>query len=271
MRRLFALIFLVLFALPARADEIAPEMIGAELRAKATAELRALQATMTDAEKKRLVGLYLAIDPDASDALAQAACDDDGDYVIVVSDAMLRLVDDVAHAASDDEANGSHRLEDHAAFLAASQVPGKRLLPPPPGFYAAARGASQEDRLREALDFVLAHELERLRAGELACPRPTATKEHGDDEWTSTEKLAAQQAAAALYPRHAADRDRGAVARVLAVRGSLDGAVALTRFFDAVSGSRFAPSYARWHPPAGRRALVEHCRTTADSSVDCRL
>jgi hypothetical protein len=268
-KRILALL-LFLFAVPARADEIAPEMIAAELRMKAGAELRALQATMTDAERKRLVGLYVAFDPSMSDALAQAACDDDGDYVIVVSDAMLRLVDDVAHAASDDEANGSHRLEDHAAFLAASQVAGKRLLPPPPGFYAPIVGASQEDRLREAIDFVLAHELERLRAGDLVCAHPTATKEHGDDEWTDAERRAANEAAVALYPRHASERDRAAAARVAVARGAVDGALALTRFFDAAS--RFSPSYARLHPAAGRRAIVEHCRLlTPDPPVDCRL
>jgi hypothetical protein len=162
--------------LGARADELAPELLTEELHEKARRELRVLEATLDEADRRKLVGTYVAFDPSASDPLAMAACDDDGDSVVVVSEAMLRLVDDVAHAESDDEATGTHRLEEHAAFLAASQLPGRRLLPPPPGFYAPLRGTSCEERLREALAFVLAPELERLRAGDLVCPHPTAPR-----------------------------------------------------------------------------------------------
>jgi hypothetical protein len=234
-------------ARPARGDEIAPELVTLELRNKASAELRSL---LNDADKKKLVGIYLAFDPTPSDPIAMAACDDDGDYVIVLSDAMLRLVDDVGRAASYDEANGTHRLEEYATFLADSQVPGKRVLPPQAGFHDGTRGASADDRLREALAFVIAHEIERLRAGDLVCPHPTPTKEHGDDEWTPAEQRRASETAQAIYPAHQAERDAAAVTRVAASGRAPDGAAALARFFETMSarGRRFRPTYSRLHP-----------------------
>jgi hypothetical protein len=250
MKRVFVLV-LVLFSClapgQASGDEIAPELLTLELRNRAHAELRALVATLSDGERRRLVGLYLAFDPTPSDAIAQVACDDDGDWVIVLSDAMLRLADDVARAASDDEANGTHRVDDHATFLATAQVPGKRVLPPPPGFFSSPPGASHDDRLREALAFLLAHEVERLRAGDLVCPNPTATKEHGDDEWTPAEQARARETARSVYPAQGALRDAMAAGRVARAGRGDKGALALARFFAAVSDRpRF--SYRRDHP-----------------------
>ncbi|NVL73221.1 hypothetical protein HWN77_27055, partial [Escherichia coli] len=83
-----------------------------------------------------------------------------------------------------------------AGFLARSQIPGRRLLPPPPGFYIAQKsGTSQDTRLRESLSFVLAREMTHFRAGDLACPHPTATHESGDDEWTPREQRRALETA----------------------------------------------------------------------------
>ena len=167
----------------ANADEVAPELEGADLRQVAGAELRRLARSMSASEQKRLVGIYAAFDDDASDPIAQVACDDDGDYVIVLSEAMLRLASYLAHGASDDDSAA------YARFVAHSQVPGRRLLPPPAGFFGTRLpGTTFESRLREALSFVIARELAHLRAGDLTCDHPTATHEHGDDAWTAPEQ-----------------------------------------------------------------------------------
>jgi hypothetical protein len=240
--RAILLLFFSLFAVTARADEIAPELLTLELRNKAIAEEKAVFATMSDADKRRLVGTYVAFDPSASDPIVMSACDDDGDYVVVISDAMLRLVDDVARAASYDEANGTHKLDEYAAFLLASQVQGRRVLPPPAGFHSGTRGTAEDDRLREALAFVIAHEVERMRNGDLVCPHPTATKEHGDDVWTADEQRRAAETARPIYPAHQSERDDDAAKRTTR---PLDGAVAIARFFEGAP--RFF-TYAKLHP-----------------------
>lgn len=247
MRAIVGLLLLFSVSSPraARADEIAPELVTLELRNKAVAEEKAIFATLSDADKKRLVGAYVAFHPSASDPIVMAACDDDGDYVVVVSDAMLRLVDDVARAASYDEANGTHKVDDYAAFLVASQVREKRVLPPPRGFFDGPRGTTEEDRLREMLAFLVAHEIERMRAGDLVCAHPTATKEHGDDVWTIDEQKSAVETARSIYPMEASKRDADAAARVEKTGRGKDGAKTLARFF--ALGPSF--TYSRLHPP----------------------
>lgn len=247
----------------AAADEIAPELEVQELRQTAVNEGKRLFEGLDAASKRRLVGLYVAFEDNAADPGAMASCDDDGDYVIVLSDAMLRLAANVARAATQDEESGSRTVEDYASFVARSQVRGRRLLPPPAGFFtAAASGDARETRLREALSFVLARELAHLRAGDLVCARPTATHEHGDDVWTAAEQRWATVAASTLYPGRAAERDAEATSRVVAAGRSEAGALALLRFFvrldsdRAALPARFVPSYAAQHPGAASRVAT---------------
>lgn len=256
----------------ARADEIAPELQTLELRQKTQAEAKRLVAELAPIDRRRLVGVYVAFDADAADPSAMVACDDDGDYVVVVTDAMLRLVATVARAQSDDDSNGTHAVEDYASFLAASQLAGRRLLPPPPGFYASVSPSpdaaiAQETRLREALAFVLARELTHLRAGDLVCAHPTATHENGDDVWTAAERRRALETAATVYPGRATVRDEEAITRVLDSGRSEIGALGLLRFFAQLETDRanaerstekgrrlpFLPTYLVQHPASAAR------------------
>ncbi|HSO35790.1 MAG TPA: hypothetical protein VLT33_24845 [Labilithrix sp.] len=267
---LLRLVLLAVFGLlvlatpaPARADEIAPELETAELRAKAETEAKRLVANLAASDRRRLVGVYVAFDANASDPSAMVACDDDGDYVIVVTDAMLRLASLVARAQSYDEANGSHAIEDYAEFVARSQIPGRRLVPPPSGFFTAPIAEStHESRLREALAFVMARELAHLRAGDLVCGRPTATHEHGDDVWTAAEQQRALETAARIYRGPAATRDAEATTRILEMGRNEEGALGLLRFFAqleierATHGARFSPTYLVQHPNAAARSAT---------------
>ncbi len=247
----------------ALADEIAPELETPELRAKAEAEAKKLFAGLSANDRRRLVGIYVAFDRNDHDPSAMAACDDDGDYVIVVTDALLRLASLVARAQSSDEANGSHAIEDYAEFAARSQVPGRRLVPPPSGFFTApVADSTHHQRLREALAFVMARELAHLRAGDLVCGRPTATHEHGDDEWTPLEQRQALETAARLYPGAAAARDAEATVRILDAGRGEEGALGLLRFLAhldtqrAAHDSRFSPTYLAQHPSSAARAAA---------------
>jgi hypothetical protein len=245
----------------ARADEIAPELETLELRQKAQAEAKKLVAGLAAEDQRRLTGTYVAFDANASDPSAMAACDDDGDYVIVVTDAMLRLASNVARAQSLDEPEGGRRVEEYADFVARSQVSGRRLLPPPAGFYTGPLvSTTHETRLREALSFVLARELTHLRAGDLVCGHPTPTHEVGDDEWTAAEQRRALESGASLYRGRAAERDVEATKRVLDAGRTELGALGLLRFFAqlevgrVVHASRFFPTYLLQHPAAALRA-----------------
>ena len=245
----------------AQADELAPELETFELRQKAQMEAKRLVQDLTANDRRRLTGVYVAFDANASDPSAMAGCDDDGDYVVVITDAMLRLVSLVARAQSDDESNGTHGVEDYASFLATSQLPGRRLLPPPPGFYAATpdTGSAQETRLREALSFVVARELTHFRAGDLVCAHPTATHENGDDVWTASEQRHALETAKTVYPGRAAPRDAEAITRVLAGGRTEQGALGLLRFFAQLETDRgaavkrFVPTYLVQHPDSSAR------------------
>jgi hypothetical protein len=247
----------------ARADEVAPDLEATDLRVKAQGELRRLVSKLPANDQRRLTGVYAAFDANAADPFAQVACDDDGDYVVLLSDAMLRVASHVARAASYDDANGDRKVEDYASFLARSQVPGQRLLPPPPGFYIASRPAdTYEERLAEVVSFVVARELTHLRAGDLVCPKPTATKESGDDVWTRAEQRKAAETASSVYPGRQVERDNEATVRVLEAGRTEEGALALLRFFARVETegqvalSRFRPTYAVHHPSAAMRAAV---------------
>src|SRR5436190_20475249 len=123
----------------AAADEIAPELETLELQKKAQGEMKKLVSGLAANDQRRLVGIYLAFDANASDPSTMAACDDDGDFVIVMTDAMAKLLSNVARAQSFDEANGSHTIEDYAAFLGRTQIHGRRLLTLPPGSFTAQK------------------------------------------------------------------------------------------------------------------------------------
>lgn len=246
---------------PARADELAPELERAQLRAEAQAEVANELAALAPAERKRLVGTYAAIDPDPNDPVAQVACDDDGDHVVVLSEAMLELIAHVARAISADETDGSRKVDDYAVFLARSQKPGRPLFLPPPGFYGAPPAdATYDARFHEILSFVVGRELAHLRAGDLVCPKPTTTKESGDDVWTARERQKASEGASSIYPGRQAERDDAALARMIEHGRSDKGAFAFLRFFARFetearsSGSRFVPGYVALHPDAASRA-----------------
>jgi len=263
-QRLFVLFFLLLFTRTAHADEVAPDLEGSDLRVRAQSEVRRLYQAMPPADQRRLTGVYAAFDSSVSDPIAQVACDDDGDYVILFSDAMLRLISHVARAETHDEATGNRRLSDYATFLARSQIAGRRLLPPPPGFFRTTVPWSPEvyeARLTETLSFVAASELARLRAQELVCPKPTPTKESGDDVWTAAESRKAAETAAKIYRSTPASHDTTAMGAVLDVGHTDRGGLAILQFFvnlETTPQSTFLPTYLMHHPgSAARKANAE--------------
>jgi hypothetical protein len=236
----------------------------------ATLALAAVVQKLPAADRQRIVGAYVAFQADARDPVALAACDDDGDYVVVMSDAMLRLADFVAQAQTTDASTGAHAVDAYASLLAREQRVGERLLPPPPGAFEPARGAQastpptdelQSKRFRAIVLYLVAAEVAHALAGDVTCPHPTATHERGDDVWTSQEHAAALRIAMASHtPRSVVTAD--AVGTGLALTaGEREDALAafLAPFLAAVEPSpsaRDAFTYLRLHAGSAVRAQV---------------
>jgi hypothetical protein len=260
------------FGGPARAQstDAAPALALPAAHREATDELRALVGRLPPEARRRLTGIYVAFDTSLTDVGSLAACDDDGDYVVVISDALLGVADFVAQAKATDEVFWTHKLDEYAAFLAESQQSGTRALPPPPGFFDAAQthAARKMDlesaRFREIVAGIVAHELAHLLQGDLVCPNPTATHERGDDEWTREERDHAFTVAEKLYtlPRVLA-ADSAGIERLLDSGLTEEGNLAWLSTQDRIErmarerADRPAPStYLRLHEACGVRAEV---------------
>jgi hypothetical protein len=161
--------------------------------------LKRMVKKLPPATADRMRGIYVAFDTAALDPYTLASCDDDGDYVVVMSDALLLLADFVAQAKANDQ------LDAYAAFSAREQRHGARIVPPPPGFFHAKEGeemATEEhtDTLfRGIVASLVASELAEISLGHLACTAPTATHERNDDVWSAREREGALRQAAAVY------------------------------------------------------------------------
>ncbi len=261
-------------AAPPSAATVAPAEARELSRATAQAELGALLARLPPESRRRLVGTYVAFDPTQEDVSALGACDDDGDYVVVVSDALLTLARHVAQAEALDEALGTHKLEEYAAFLAENEAAAPngglpRPLPPPAGFFDQAASeqvkAVASARFREILSGIVADELQRLLQGDLTCPNPTATHEHGDDQWTKEEREHALTVARKLYDAARVLSADGAATGAILDRGSTEtGLLGWLRVLARIEAAPRAPawSYLALHPDTPVRQEV--VRASAD-------
>jgi hypothetical protein len=266
----------------AQSVDPAPQVHASVLRHAASLEFVAMMKRLPPEAKQTLIGAYVAFDESPTDVSAMTGCDDDGDYVVVVSDALLRLAGFVAEAAASDEIYGTNRVDDYAAFLAdaASRSGPKspvRPVPPPPGFFdrqagpaskALARFELGRARFREIVAAIVSHELAELLQRHLVCAHPTPTHEQGDDQWTSEERESAALVAARLYtPERVLAADEAATALVLEAGFSELGSLAWLKTMDRVEHAEKeaghpVPTYLRLHPDAEARGRL--VRATAD-------
>jgi hypothetical protein len=194
----------------AQSVDVAPGAARAWLRQVAATELESAVNALPYLTQRSLSGVYVAFDDSVTDVSAMAACDDDGDDVVVVSDALLTVASFVAEAEASDETCGAHRVAELAHFLRGAKEEvllrkGVRPLPPPRGFFDAcpSQDAQTQDRaylrFREIVASIVDHELVHFVEGNLRCPHPTSTHESGDDDWTPSEREQAVRAASEFY------------------------------------------------------------------------
>jgi hypothetical protein len=219
--------------------------------------------TAAEGAAPRVVGAYIALDPSVTEATALAACDDDGDPVIMITAAFFELLASLADTAVADvtapppataAVKGSApldvyprlpRVEAYAALLAvetsvAIGTSHVRPVAPAPGTFEAPAAPQAEQmaaRLYEAMiDSVVAVELGHLARGDVVCAHPTPTREAADGEWSAAEAEAARQVAMARMRSGSGTRERDIDAEILAARlmreahQPRDGALVVHRF-----------------------------------------
>jgi hypothetical protein len=270
--RLLAAFAAILFCAASAAAEparpIAPSLTPALLHQRIQEQLDIRMRELPTATQRRLVGTYVAFDPDLTQAYALVSCDDDGDHVIVISDAMIELAQRVAEAAADDEINGTQKLSLYGSTLASQTASNVRLLPPPAGFYEGTHDYAREGELfDEAMHGIVSQELARLVRGHLVCPRPTPAHETADDVWTPAERAYAFKLEGKLYD---AEHNRDADATSLDwVRGRSTGYVALLRVMATIENGpgRGAVPWIRLHPNAAARASSVKASETQGKSL----
>ncbi len=249
----------------------APIPVITQLHRRAAEELHALVQPMDKGARDRLVGAYVAFNGTTSDLGAMAACDDDGDYVVTMTDGLLMLIDAVALAQASDEVASTKKLDAYAAFLAKAQRPNAKLVPPPVGFFEGTETPSPKleevrmARLRDAIAGVIAHEVAHMLSSDVTCRHPTATHEGGDDTWTASEQSQAEASSSATYTQQrvlAADT-LGTELLLEAGRSTVGLMATLTVIDRLERGGRegYAPSYIRSH--AGTAARMQWVEAAA--------
>jgi hypothetical protein len=202
------------------ANDVAPGLAEETLVEDAEDALRTLTASLDAQDRSTVRGIYVAIDSSTDDVLAVPACDDDGDYVVVLSHALLELVLNVSYASASDTLRGTHLVESYGPLLARSQERGARPLPASAAPRTAADEATHpiEDVAhtfeQSLLGWLVADELAHAIHGDLICPYPTVTHERADDEWSGAEHDEAIRLAPARVT-HLAESDSWATAWLL--------------------------------------------------------
>jgi hypothetical protein len=247
----------------ADADVIAPALLDDAIVDDAARALDDLVASLSPEEAHALEGVYVALERSRVDVVAMPACDDDGDYVIVISRGLLELVENVAYADASDRVRGSHLLAEYGALLARSQRADVAPLPVPaaasPAVGAPRDPVGQVARAfaRDALAWLVADELAHAVARRFTCPAPTLTREQGDDVWSDDE----QRSALGLAPLRMtplSSADAWATRSVLSRGGSEVPAVEVLEVMGALEDARSANAYVTLHPHSRARAAAVH-------------
>jgi len=255
-------------------DDVAPNLLDDEIVDDASAELAEVVSSLDASEQQRVRGIYIALERSQVDVTALAACDDDGDYVVVLSRGLLDQVEAVAYADASDRVRGTHLLGGYGALLARAQRADAQVLPPPVSLEGADARARAGEVARafaqDALAWLVADEVAHAISGELTCPSPTVTHEQADDLWTPEEHALALTLAPSRMA-HLDAADAWATRRLLARGGSEVPAFELLRAMASLEDARppgAATTYLTLHPHARGRAAAMRAAAQAWRDAD---
>jgi hypothetical protein len=144
-------------------------------RARVTALVAELIASLDASVRSRVERLPLTFDPNANDINAFATCTRSGKATIAITDGMLILTAYLAQLQASDEVLATRHFDEYVNYVAKNQRANAPVLAPPAEWLPAAsrnhptKVARQQQLNDEMLAFVMAHELGHHYLNHLPC------------------------------------------------------------------------------------------------------
>lgn len=152
-----------------------------QLRARAGGVLTELKAALKDGDRNKVQSIPLFADPSTGEVNAFAACDDQGQALMAVSDGLLEVMAFSARGKANDELFQTRKLDQYLKMIADDYKP-KKPLPRPANFIDPQQDndprkiARQNELMDEQLAFVLGHELAHHYLGHTGCATGTGSR-----------------------------------------------------------------------------------------------
>ncbi|HZF56145.1 MAG TPA: proline-rich domain-containing protein [Polyangiaceae bacterium] len=152
------------------------------LRARAGSVMGELVSALAPAAKAKVQNIPLVADPTVGEVNAFAACDEQGQPLMAISDGLLEIEAHIAQFKATDEIFGTRKLDAYLAFLAQNQQPGKPIVRPNASFVDqnqhvdGRKVARQHQLLEEQIAFVMGHELGHHHLGHTGCANGGGSK-----------------------------------------------------------------------------------------------
>jgi Peptidase family M48 len=242
------------------------------LRSEAGSIMGELMAALSPANQQRVKSIPFFADPTVGEVNAFAACDDQGQPLMAITDGLLEVQAHIAQFKATDETFGTNKLDQYLTLLANQQQPGKPVVRPQPGFIDPAQHVDgrkvqrQHQLFEEQVAFVLGHELGHHYLGHTGCATGTTTGSRGVSP-ADLARLASNVIPLANQPNELAADAAGtnnllsAGARRTGYKWSEAGALLTLDFFarlDQLTPVSIIFSFERTHPiPQIRRPLVQ--------------
>jgi hypothetical protein len=145
------------------------------LRATARSVLGELVAALPPAAQAKVAGVPFRVDAKQGEVNAYAACDEQHQPYMSVTDGLLQIEAYMSQLRATDELFGTQKLDGYLQMVAKYQKTGQPIVTPPAGFVDGAQHADprkvarQHQLLEEQLAFVLGHELGHHHLGHTGC------------------------------------------------------------------------------------------------------
>lgn len=242
------------------------------LRAEAGSIMGELMAALPASYQQKVKNIPFFADPTVGEVNAFAACDDQGQPLMAITDGLLEVQAHIAQFKATDEAFGTNKLDQYLTLLANQQQPGKPVVRPQPGFTDPAQHVDgrkvqrQHQLFEEQVAFVLGHELGHHYLGHTGCATGSTTGSRGVSP-ADLARLASNVIPLANQPNELASDAAGtnnllsAGARRTGYKWTEAGALLTLDFFarlDQLTPISILFSFERTHPmPQIRRPLVQ--------------
>ncbi len=242
------------------------------LRTQAGSVMGELIVALAPANAQKVQNIPFFADPTPGEVNAFAACDDQGQPLMAITDGLLQVEAYIAQFKANDEIFGTNKLDQYLTLLANQQQQGKPVVTPAAGFSDPTQAADgrkvqrQHQIFEEQVAFVLGHELAHHYLGHTGC----ATGAGGGSRGVSPAdlaRLASNVIPLANQPNELASDAAGtnnlltAGSKRSGYKWSEGGALLTLDFFarlDQLTPASIVFSFERTHPiPQIRRPLVQ--------------